>query len=165
MVAADAAAKADATQFVTLGVDGEVFAVEVEAVHEILDLRPVARMPSAPPYMLGLIDVRGQSVPVLDLRVKLGLAAKAATHHTRILVLDARVGGRPLTLGLLADQVFEVTGLDNGRIEPPPEIGVRWRSDYIRGVGRRNGGFVIVFDLGRLLTGEEAALLDGASAG
>ncbi|MGE5503388.1 MAG: chemotaxis protein CheW [Actinomycetota bacterium] len=165
MAAAAGCVPADGAQFVTLGVDGEVFAVGVEAVREILDVRPVARMPNAPAFLLGLIDVRGQAVPVVDLRVKLGLVAAAVTPQTRIVVLDAQVGGRPLALGLLADQVFEVTGLDEGRIEQPPEIGIRWRSDYIRGVGRRNGTFVIVFDLGRLLTGEEAALLDGQAVG
>lgn len=65
-------------------------------------------------------------------------------------------------LGLQADQVYEVTALDGGEMEPPPEIGVRWRSDYIAGIGRRNGGFVIIFDLSRLLDGEEAALLPEA---
>lgn len=146
-------------EFVTLGIDHEIFAIPVDAVREILGTRPAAALPGAPPFLLGLIDVRGQSVPVVDLRVKLGLPAVTATDQTRIVVLEAEVAGRPLSLGLVADRVFEVTALDEHAIDPPPEIGVRWRSDYIRGVGRRNGAFVVIFDLARLLTGEDVALL------
>lgn len=148
-------------QFVTLGIDREVFAVPVETVVEILDMRPMFRVPDAPAHLAGLIDVRGRSVPVIDLRVKLGLPAAAATETTRIMVLDVPVAGRQLVLGLVADRVFEVAPLDDGRLEPPPDIGARWRSDYILGVGRRVDSFVIVFDLGRLFTSDEPALLAG----
>ncbi len=151
-------------QFVTLGIGQEVFAVPVEVVVEILDMRPAFRIPEAPPYLVGLIDVRGRGVPVVDLRIKLGLPPVPHGESTRILVLDVPLSGRKLALGLVADRVYEVTGLDGREIEPPPDIGVRWRSDYIRGVGRRGDGFVIVFDLSRLFSAEEAALL-GASAG
>lgn len=147
-------------QFVTLGIDREVFAVPVETVLEILDMRPTFRVPDAPAYLAGLIDVRGRAVPVVDLRTKLGLPAAATTPHTRMIVLEVRVGERQLVLGLVADRVFEVTSLDNGKMEPPPDIGVKWRSDYILGVGRRGDGFVVVLDLARLFSTAEAALLD-----
>jgi purine-binding chemotaxis protein CheW len=146
-------------QFVTLGIEQEVFAVPVETVQEILAMRTLFRVPDAPGYLAGLIDVRGRGVPVIDLRIKLGLKAAPATESTRILVLEVPICGRTLVLGLLADRVFEVAAIDAGQIEPPPDIGVRWRSDYISGVGRRNDGFVIIFDLARLFSAEEAALL------
>lgn len=152
----------DTTQYVTLGIDRDVFAVPVAMVQEILDRRDVARLPHAPAYLLGIIDVRGHSVPVVDLRVKLGLPPAPATSSTRILVLEVTVAGRALVLGLLADRVFEVTALDGERLEPPPEIGVRWRSDYITGVGRRRDGFVVVFDVSRLFADDELPLLGGA---
>lgn len=155
--------KAD-TQFVTMGIDREVFAINVDAVREILDARQISRLPNAPAALLGLIDVRGQAVPVMDLRVKLGLPPAAATEHTRIVVLDIELDKGSLLLGLLADRVFEVTGLTDGTVTPPPEIGVRWRSQYIQGIGRRGQDFVIVFDLAHLLTAEDVALLDGRSA-
>jgi purine-binding chemotaxis protein CheW len=151
-------------QFVTLGVGREVFAVPVETVLEILDLREIFRVPDAPIYFAGLIDLRGRSVPVIDLRLKLGLQAAAATETTRIMVLEIEIAGRQLVLGLIADRVFEVASLDDGRIEPPPDIGTRWRSDYIRGVGRRGDNFVVVFDVGRLFTSDEPALLGASSA-
>lgn len=149
-------AEAAEAQFVTLGIEREVFGVPVESVLEILDMQPVFRVPEAPAYLLGLIDLRGRSVPVLDLRTKLGLPAIPATETTRILVLEITVAGRPLVLGLVADRVFEVMGLAAQDIEPPPDIGVRWRSEYIRGVGHRDARFVIIFDLPRLFATDEA---------
>lgn len=146
---------ASEAQFVTLGIESEVFAVPVEAVLEILDMRPVFRVPEAPPYMLGLIDLRGRSVPVLDLRGKLGLPSIPATETTRILVIETTVAGRPMVLGLVADRVIEVLAFSGKDIEPPPEIGVHWHSDYINGVGHRDGRFVIIFDLPRLFSSED----------
>jgi purine-binding chemotaxis protein CheW len=144
-------------QFVTLGIDHEVFAIPVEAVLEILDFRPVFRIPEAPPYMLGLIDLRGRSVPVLDLRGKLGLPSIAPTETTRILVIEVNMSGKPMVLGLVADRVIEVVAFASKDIEPAPEIGVRWRSDYISGVGHREGRFVVIFDLPRLFSTEDVA--------
>lgn len=150
---------AENAQYVTLGIAEERFAVPVERVREILQVQPVARMPNAPPYFLGMIDVRGQGVPVVDLRLKLGLDEARETENTRIIVLQVVVDGRDLTLGLKTDRVFEITALDGDRLEPPPEIGTRWRSDCIAGIGRRNGAFVTVFDLSRLFAVTEVAFI------
>ncbi|HWA61717.1 MAG TPA: chemotaxis protein CheW [Caulobacteraceae bacterium] len=151
-------------QFVTLGIDQEVFAAPVEAVVEILDMRPMFRIPDAPPYLAGLIDVRGRGVPVIDLRLRLGLPPAAVTDATRILVLETPVEGRTLSLGLIADRVFEVTALDDGRLEAAPDIGLKWRSDHIRGVGRRGDSFVVVFDLARLLSSDAPVLASAVAA-
>lgn len=150
---------AENAQYVTLGVAEERFAVPVERVREILQVQPVARLPNAPPYFLGMIDVRGQGVPVVDLRLKLGLEAGRDTENTRIIVLQVVVDERDLTLGLKTDRVFEITALDGDRLEPPPEIGIRWRSDCIAGIGRRNGAFVTVLDLSRLFAVSEVAFM------
>jgi len=151
-----------ATQYVTLGVGEEVFAVEVTRVHEILDFGPVVRLPNAPEHVLGMIDVRRRAVPVIDLRVKLGLSPTVKTEHSRIIVLDVDIGARIVVLGLLSDRVYEVTDLSDHALEPPPDIGMRWRSDYIRGVGRRGESFVIIFDLSRLFSDDEVPLLSEA---
>jgi len=152
----------DSGQFVTLGLDHEVFAVPVELVREILDMRQPFRVPEAPAHLAGLIDVRGHAVPVIDLRLKLGLASRDASTDTRILVLDVPVEGRFLSLGLIADRVFEVTALDPGSVEPPPDIGTDWHCDYIAGIGRRGDTFVVIFDLSRLLSSEDVTLLRSA---
>ena len=150
---------AEHDQYVTLGAAEEVFAIPVSQVQEILDLRPIARLPHAPASFLGLTDVRGHSVPVVDLRRLLGVPVAEANQGTRILVLELDVGGRRLRIGLLVDRVFEVTGLDAAQSEPAPDIGRRWRSDCIRGIGRRGGGFVVVLDMPRLIGADDGAAM------
>jgi purine-binding chemotaxis protein CheW len=157
------AAQSHDAQFVTLGIDREVFAVPVDAVLEILDMRPMFRIPEAPGYLAGLIDVRGRGVPVIDLRLKLGLPAQAANEMTRILVLEFLVGEQKLVLGLIADRVIEVITLDKREIQPAPAIGLQWRSDYISGVGRRNDNFVIIFALARLFSSSDVALISASA--
>jgi purine-binding chemotaxis protein CheW len=160
---ASGAAQSHDAQFVTLGIDREVFAVPVDAVLEILEIRPMFRIPEAPSYLAGLIDVRGRGVPVIDLRLKLGLAAQAANEMTRILVLEFAVGEQKLVLGLVADRVIEVITLDKREIQPAPAIGLQWRSDYISGVGRRNDNFVIIFELARLFSSSDVALISASA--
>jgi purine-binding chemotaxis protein CheW len=155
-------------QFVTLGLGAEVFAVSVSHVREILDYQPPFAIPEGPDYLLGLTDVRGRGTPTLDLRLKLGLPRVEPTGATRILVLDVPVDERVLSLGLVADRVIEVVAFSESQIEGAPDIGVPWRSDYIQGVVRREtgsggSGFVVIFDLGRLLTSQDAAALSQAA--
>ncbi len=121
-------------QFVTFSLDREVFAAPVAQVREILDYRAPSKIPNGPPHLQGLIDVRGQAVPTLDLRLRLGLGQTKPTTNTRILVLDVVLDDRVLTLGLVADRVFEVATFSFNEIEPAPDVGVRWRSEYIAGV-------------------------------
>lgn len=153
------AAAADEASFVTIGIDREVFAVPVETVIEILDVRPVFRIPEAPPYFKGLIDLRGRAIPVIDLRTKLGLPTVTADQHTRIVVLEVPMETRTLALGLIADRVYEVITLDHQQIEAAPDIGSRWNSDYIRGIARRRDSFVVLLDLAKLFSTDAARLL------
>jgi purine-binding chemotaxis protein CheW len=147
------------TQFVTLGIDRETFALPVETVREILDMCEISRLPNAPPQLLGMIDVRGTCVPVIDLRTKFGLPRIDATASTRILVLELEAQGQTALIGLVADRVFEVTGLDADRLDPPPETGCRWRASHIAGIGRKGDKFVVVIDLKRLLADDAKTLL------
>jgi purine-binding chemotaxis protein CheW len=140
-------------QYVTLGVAGELFAAPVEKVQEILEMQPVARLPQAPPNLLGMTDVRGEGIPVLDLRVTLGLPEAEDTENTRIVVLNVNGATRPMTLGLRTDRVFEVTVLDADEPDPPPSVSGTWKAQTVAGIGRRNGQFVTVLDLDRLLGG------------
>jgi purine-binding chemotaxis protein CheW len=152
------ASTASESQFVTFSLDSEIFAVPVEVVREILDHEEAFKIPHGPDYLLGLRDVRGQGVPVVDLRLRLGMTKTEKTPHTRILVLDVEIGEKMLTLGLVADRVYEVTPFRRDEIEGAPDIGIRWRSDYIAGVVRRNGSFVVIVDLARLFSDSGDAL-------
>lgn len=146
-------------QYVTFSLGAEIFAVTVDFVREILDYEEAFKIPNGPDYLLGLRNVRGQGVPTIDLRLKLGLTKTVPTQHTRVLVLDVPLQDRLLSLGLVADRVFEVTPFRHEQIEQAPDIGIRWRSDYIAGVVRREPGFVVIIDLARLLSTDDAAIL------
>ncbi|PXA99016.1 chemotaxis protein CheW [Nostoc sp. 3335mG] len=152
---------ADLNQYVTLGVAEEIFAAPVTKVQEILDMRAISRLPRAPENFLGIIDVRGQGVPVLDLRLTLGMTPAPDTETTRIVVLCVNSPRGEVTLGLRADRVFEVTVLDSETLDPPPAVNARWQDHCIEGIGRRNGNFVTVLDLDKLL-GEGAPALSAA---
>jgi purine-binding chemotaxis protein CheW len=141
--------------FVTLGIGSEVFAVEVEFVREILGIREISLLPKAPDFVAGVIDVRGKTVPVVNLRLKLGLQAAEATEMTRILVLELDLEKGPVSVGLLADQVFEVAEIEEAEVEETPDVGVAWNSDYIRGISRLHGGFVILFNIKKLFGNSE----------
>jgi purine-binding chemotaxis protein CheW len=142
---------AETAQYLTLGLDGETFGIGIRNVREILDLRPISKIPHAPNFLLGMIDVRGTSYPIVDLRIKLDLPSVPATEATRIIILDVPMNDRFVGVGFVADCVFEVTGIDESQIEQPPSVGGRWKSDYIAGIGRKGDGFVIIFDLARLM--------------
>jgi purine-binding chemotaxis protein CheW len=143
-------------QVVVLALGDEQFALSVSEVREILDYRPPYRVPNAPAWLLGLTDVRGASVPVVDLRTRLGLPPGAVTSLTRIMVVEVRFVERDLalTLGLTVDRVLDVRGYAAAAIEPPPELGVRWRAEHISAVLRRDDGFAILLDLAGIFSGE-----------
>lgn len=151
-----------AGDFVTLALGKEVFAIEVAHVREILDYCEPFKIPEAPSYLLGLVNVRGCGTPTLDLRLKLGLPAVPPDAATRILVLDVPIGDRVLGLGLVADRVIEVASFTEAETGGAPDIGVPWRSDYITGIVRRDGSFIVLLDMPRLLTNDECALADAA---
>jgi purine-binding chemotaxis protein CheW len=147
-------------QAVTFGLGAETFAVPVALVREILDYREAFRIPNGPDYLLGLTDLRGQGIATVDFRRKLGLPPAPTTPATRILVVDVPLDHRTLSLGLVVDRVIEVCSLATQALEAAPDVGVRWRSDYIGGVVRRADGFVVLIDMARVFSGAEAGLLE-----
>jgi purine-binding chemotaxis protein CheW len=155
---------ADTAQYLTLGIDRELFGIDIRNVREILDMRPISKLPHAPNFLLGMIDVRGAGYPIVDLRTKLGLARAEPTDATRIIILDVPVKGRTMGVGFVADRVFEVTGLDDDHTEAAPDVGGRWRSNYIAGIGRKGETFIVVFDLERLMEADDRPGLPAMAA-
>jgi purine-binding chemotaxis protein CheW len=150
-------------QVVEFGLGDEVFAVPVALVREILDYTQPYHVPNGPSYFLGLTDVRGQGVPTVNLRVRLGLPPAEPTLATRILILDMVLPDRTLSLGVVIDRVLGVTTMETAQIEQAPDIGVRWNSDYITGVVRREHGFVVIVDIASIFSTDEAQLLSSTA--
>lgn len=153
---------ADTPQYLTLGLDSELFGIDIAHVREILEMRPISRLPHAPDFLLGMIDVRGTGYPIVDLRTKLGLVRIAPTEATRIVILQVPVNGAMRGVGFVADRVFEVAGLDTEQTEAAPDVGGRWQSHSIAGIGRKGDAFIVILDLERLMSADAAILVAGA---
>lgn len=147
----------DSRQYVTFCLGEELFGVEVTRAREILDLVPVTRVPQTPDYLLGVINLRGQVVPVVDLRVKMGLPQVEPTRDSCIIVMEVQVDGEVLTVGGLADSVREVLELRDDLIEPPPKLGLRLKAEFIAGMGKLDEQFLILLDIDRVFSSEELA--------
>jgi purine-binding chemotaxis protein CheW len=152
-----------ASSYVTLALGEEVLAVEVGIVREILDNIPITRLPIAPPFLSGVIDVRGTTVPVIDLRVKLGLPPAPATQDTRILIVNLNHEGRDLIIGLHVERVFEVAEFETEALQTVPDIGERWESEYVKAIGRLREQFVIIVDPLKLFSSHQIDSIPGAS--
>lgn len=138
----------------TFALHGEVFAIDAEGVREILDLVPITEVPNAPEFANGLINVRGRVVPLTDLRVTFGMERTPPDSNTRIVVIEIEHDGEPAIVGILADKVYDVADIETSAIEEAPKVGMRWRADYVRGIGKRNGDFIIIPDMGRIFESE-----------
>jgi purine-binding chemotaxis protein CheW len=136
-----------ALEVLTLSLDGQVFALEASYVREILDLVAVTEVPTASPFAGGLINVRGKVVPLTDLRHKFGMEIKPPTIDTRIVVIEVDLDGDLTTIGLLAEKVHEVTEIAAASLEETPKIGIIWRHEFVRSVGKRGDEFIIVLDI------------------
>jgi purine-binding chemotaxis protein CheW len=134
----------------TLRLQDELFAIEAGSVREILDLVPITEVPNASPFVGGLINVRGRVVPLADLRVMFGMERPEPDQDTRIVVMEIDIDGEPTIVGILADKVHDVTDIEAASIEEAPKVGMRWRPEFIAGIGKRNGGFIIIPNLGRI---------------
>ncbi|HVX82621.1 MAG: chemotaxis protein CheW [Devosia sp.] len=139
-----------AMKALTLRLGDEVFAIEAESVREILDLVPITEVPNAPAFVGGLINVRGRVVPLADLRVVFGMKQPEPDQDTRIVVLETEIEGEPTVVGIVADKVHEVTDIEAASVEAAPRVGMRWRPEFVAGIGKRNGDFIIIPDLARV---------------
>lgn len=143
----------ESVDVVTFNAEGSLYAVPVGRVQEILDLRPVAAMPNAPAHLLGIIDLRGANIPVVDLRRLLGRPAAEDTAQSRILVVWVTHGEGRAIIGVKTDRVIEVTALDEPDLRPLQEAELlRWTGSAIAGIGRCKGEVVSVLDLDRLFS-------------
>ena len=147
-------------QYITFKLGDEVFAINVTQVREVLDLSLVTKVPTAPSYMRGVVNVRGNAIPVVDLRAKFGLPQVPDTVQTRIVVLELDLDGEPVVLGGLADSVHEVIELEPNQIDEPPHIGMRWKTELIQGMGKRGDQFIIILDITKVFTEKDLACVE-----
>jgi len=139
-------------QYLTFLLDKEHFAIEIRRIREVLAYTPPTKVPRTPPFMVGVINLRGHVVPVIDLRLKLGLSPIKRTVDTCIIILEVALDGENTVVGALADAVQEVVDIAASQIAPPPRMGTRIETTFIKGMARRDEQFVVLLDIDRLLS-------------
>jgi purine-binding chemotaxis protein CheW len=154
----------DINQFLTFTLGREIFALDIGTVREVLELTTITRIPRTPPFMRGVINLRGHAVPVVDMRLKLGMSKGEDTVDTCIIIVEIDFEGEQTVMGALVDSVREVFEMTPEAIEAAPKMGAAVNAEYIRGMGRQDNNFIIILDIGKIFSAEELALVRGAGA-
>jgi len=143
--------------YLTFKLGNEVFAIDVAKVREVLDFTTITKIPRTPDFMRGVINLRGSVVPVLDLRLAFQMEATGKTVNSCIIVVEVELEEERLVIGALADSVEEVAELEPDQIQPAPSIGTSVRTDFIRGMGKRDSGFLMILDIDRVFNSSDLA--------
>lgn len=157
----------ETTQYLTFKLEDELFALDIGKVREVLDFTSITKVPQTPDYMRGVINLRGSVVPVVDLRLKFGMAMAEQTVNTCVIIVEVELVGERVVMGAMADAVQEVMDLEPDQIEPPPRIGTKLNTEFIKGMGKHNEQFIIILDIDKVFTSGELELvqeLEGAAA-
>lgn len=139
----------------TFKLDEEGFGVEISGIQEVLEYRKATRVPRTPDFMLGVINLRGRVIPVVDLRQHFGLNISTPTVDTCIIIIHVMIEGENTPLGILADRVQDVVEIPAETISPAPRIGNRINSAYIYGMARIEEDFIILLRLSRIFASDE----------
>ena len=145
-------------QYLTFQLEEEVFALDISRVREVLDFTKITKVPQTPDFMLGVINLRGSVMPVVDMRLKFGLSKAETTVNTCIIIVEVELDGEITMLGALVDSVQEVMELDADQIEPPPRIGTRLNTKFIKGMGKQDDRFIIIIEIDKVFSVEELAI-------
>lgn len=146
-------------QYLTFKLSDEIFGVDVAQVREILDYVKITKVPQTPDFMCGVINLRGSVVPVVDMNMKFGMVKTERTVNTCIVVVEVILNEEKTILGALVDSVQEVFEIEPENIEPAPKIGTKLKTEFIKGMGKREDKFIIILDIDKVFTSEELELV------
>jgi len=161
-VAPEAAARGQ--QYLTFTVSGEAFAIPIAAIREIIEYRQPTDVPMMPPFIRGVINLRGRVVPVIDLAVRFGRERTEVSRRTCIVILEIQQQEVEQEMGVVVDAVSAVVEIADSDIEPPPSFGSRLRADFISGMGKLGEKFIIILSIDHVISVEELSALGGMGA-
>ncbi|MFP4362927.1 MAG: chemotaxis protein CheW [Spirochaetia bacterium] len=142
-------------QYLTFDLADEQYAVDVGKVTSVLEMTQITKVPKTPEFMRGVINLRGSVVPVIDLRLKFGMSQTEQTQDTSIIVMEIELDGETVVIGALADSVHEVIEMDQNQIEAAPKFGTKLDTEFIKGIGKKEEGFLIILDIDKVFTSDE----------
>jgi len=143
--------QADAMQVVMIGLGEEKFALDAGLVREIIDPVPVTKVAGARAFVPSVINVRGNVIPLADLRIRFGMPQPDNSADTRIVVIELELDGEPVLVGVTADKVYEVTEISQTDVQQTPRVGMHWKPEFIRFIAKWREEFVIVPNMERIL--------------
>lgn len=152
-------AEAQINQYLTFVLGAETFALGILAIKEIIEYSSLTDVPMMPPYIRGVINLRGAVVPVIDLSVRFGRASAPVTKRTCIVIIEVMVNDERQVIGIVVDAVNEVIDIPASDVEPAPAFGAGIRTDFILGMGKVHNKFVILLDVNHVLAFDELASL------
>ncbi len=153
----------ETTQYLSFNLGEEVFALDISKVREVLEFTTVTKVPQTPDYMRGVINLRGGVVPVIDMKVKFGMGETEKAINTCVIITEVELDDGELTvLGALADSVQEVFDLHGEDIEPAPRLGTQLNTEFLKGMGKKDGEFVLLLDIDRVFSLAELESVSGA---
>lgn len=158
-----AAQRQEDAQYLTFRIEGEMFAIGILGIKEIIVYGSPTAVPMMPQFIRGVINLRGAVVPVVDLSARFGRPSSEITRRSCIVILEVESGGERQDVGVVVDSVSEVVAIADGEIEPPPSFGTKIRPDFISGMGKVGGKFVIILNADRVLSVDEMAMLTQAT--
>ena len=144
--------KTETRQFLTFELADELYGIEVRSIREILELQRITRIPQSEEYLLGVMNVRGRVVPVVDLRIKFGLAPIETTVENAIIVLEVATEGRDSLIGVLVDTVDQVIEISTDEIQPAPQVGTTVDGQLLSGMGKQDERFILLIKTENLFT-------------
>lgn len=151
-----------AKQILSFILHEEHFGLTISHIQEVLEYRRVTAVPRTPAFLLGVTNLRGQVVPVVDLRALFGLEQQPLTIDSCIIIVDIALGDEQVAVGLLADRVCEVMEIDEACLNKPPRLGNQINTDYIEAIARQEDDFIILLDLARVFSGDEISAVTQA---
>jgi purine-binding chemotaxis protein CheW len=157
------AAEEQARQYLTFLLGGEMFAIGILNIKEIIEYGSLTEVPMMPEFIRGVINLRGAVVPVVDLSARFGKKRTDITRRTCIVIIEVETDGEKHDVGVVVDSVSEVLEIPAGEIEPAPSFGAKIRADFIQGMGKVNGKFVIILSVNNVLSLDDLALLEHAA--
>jgi len=155
--------RANEGKYLTFSLAGEQYGIGILKVREIIGMMPITPVPLAPPFLKGVINLRGKVIPVVDLRRKFEMPEADVTERTCIIVVQVKGSPDRISMGIVVDAVSEVLNIKASDIEPTPTLGSNLNTDYILGIGKMDGGIKILLDIDRVLSREEIMALEQAA--
>lgn len=152
----------ETTQYLTFKLDEELYALDITKVQSVLDFEKVTKVPRTPEFMRGVINLRGNVVPIVDMRLKFNMSMSEKTIDSCIIIVEIILDDEITVLGCLADSVKEVIDLEPDTIEPAPKIGTKLNTEFIKGMGKRNDEFIIILDLDKIFSADDISLVQEA---